>query len=343
MPVLPIILASAGALWSIYVSIRANELRLLLLSALPLLLLLFGIAGFDVVSSFRPSLQVVWIAIHLLTLAIIVWSGRVLEERRRMAENHANELAQARLESDAMSRLKAEFLANMNHEIRTPLTSIIGFSSLLIDEVNDAHRSLINVIQRSGTRLLETLDSILDLAMLESGAMKLHRERLDLAEEAQLHVDRFRKAAKAKDLQIRVTFEGRTEAFVDRACVGRIFSRLIDNAVKFTDRGRITVDVSRQNGHVRVLVRDTGIGIDRQFIPHVFDDFSQESTGTRRAFEGAGLGLAVTKRLVDLLGGTILVESPFDSGTTFIVTLPAADSDESDRTAVTAGVVRAEV
>lgn len=328
MPVISIALASIGITWSIYILYRSGEKKLLLAALLPASFLVFDIGGIEAIRAFRIGLQLLWIGIHVLMLGAIFVIGHSVREHQEAQRKHKRELAQARYESEAMRRLKTEFLANMNHEIRTPLTTIIGFSSLLMDEVDEEQGRLMKIIERSGNRLLETLDSILDLAMLEAGTVELTRETLDVVDEARIHAARHQPVAQAKGVQIEVeTDRDRIDAYVDRACLSRIFSRLIGNAIKFTDDGKVTVSLLQTDGECRIVVRDTGIGIDEDFIPRLFDEFSQESTGHRRAYEGTGLGLSVTKRLVELLGGDIDVVSERDAGSTFIVTIPTKLND----------------
>ncbi|MEX0601647.1 MAG: ATP-binding protein, partial [Rhodothermales bacterium] len=130
--------------------------------------------------------------------------------------------------------------------------------------------------------------------------------------------------ARGKGLSLEVsTPPNPVRALVDRSCMSRIYSRMISNAIKFTEEGSVSLDVRASNGRCHVSIQDTGIGIDDEYLPYLFSEFTQASTGTGRAFEGSGLGLAVTKRLVDLLDGTIEVETKQFEGSTFVITLPA--------------------
>ena len=323
MPLAATLLGISGTIWSVYLTRTTGDFRFLIWTALTLLLVILDLTA----GSLSGLQQVLLLITHLLVLLVLYIASKAARERAQLHRNHVEELQEARFESEAMRRLKTAFLANMNHEIRTPLTSIIGFSSLLVEEVALEHRDLIRVIERSGQRLLDTLDSILDLAMLEAGTMQLHREVLNVFEEAQVHAERFLPLAEAKDLAINVrASEREILAYLDRACLSRILTRLIGNAVKFTEAGEVDVLIRRDDRHCEITVRDSGIGIDDAFLPNLFVDFSQASEGTRRAYEGAGLGLAVTKRLVTLLDGEIQVESEKGKGSTFTVMLPIEEA-----------------
>lgn len=236
----------------------------------------------------------------------------------------AAELIQAKEEAVQMSQLKTAFLANMSHEIRTPLTGIIGFATVLAKELPDEQREFAELIKESGRRLLEMLNSVLDLAKLESNQMSLETRPIRLAGEIRKVVDLLTSMAADKNLtlDVQIEDEGDTTFLTDRAALNRILHNLIGNAIKFTDEGGVTVRIWTDESHLGFDVSDTGIGIDADFLPRLFEEFSQESSGTDRSHSGTGLGLAITKRLVDLLNGEISVESRKDEGTTFKVEFP---------------------
>ena len=242
----------------------------------------------------------------------------ITDTRRFEAEREAREKAEDLL------RLKTAFLNNMSHEIRTPLTGILGFAEILASEIDEPLKDFAHRIEKSGQRLLTTLNSVLDLAQLEGNSVTLHLEPLDLAEEIREIVFLLAPLAEEKGLTMEVVYppDGVPDARLDRGCLHRILTNLVSNAIKFTPRGGVTISVSATADAVTVEVCDTGIGISPAFQPHLFDEFWQESTGQGRSHEGSGLGLAITKRLVELMQGRIAVESRQGEGTTFTVTFP---------------------
>jgi PAS domain S-box-containing protein len=246
---------------------------------------------------------------------------------RDITDRKAQEFAlvEARDRAEEMARLKSTFLANMSHEIRTPLTAILGFADLLADELPPDKHEFVHYIQEGGHRLLDMLNSVLDLARLEAGSATVALEPLDVMPEMHSLAGLFSRLAAKKTLTL--TVEGpdwpvRVQA--DRSGLARVMSNLVGNAIKFTDQGGVTVRVVPDGAFVALHVVDTGVGIEPDFLPYLFDEFRQESAGIARSHEGAGLGLALSKRLVDLMGGTISAESTKGAGSTFTVRLQMA-------------------
>ena len=238
-------------------------------------------------------------------------------------------LVQAKRQAEEVALLKSTFLANMSHEIRTPLTAILGFSDVLADELDDPQLSeFVDLIARSGRRLMDTLNSVLDLARLEAGHGELEARPVDVASLAEETVEMLRPSATDRGLTLTSVVERRPlEAVLDEAALARVLHNLVGNAVKFTDEGGAEVAVRAEPGAVVVEVRDTGVGIDAAFLPDVFGEFEQESSGAARSHEGAGLGLAISRQLVERMDGTIEVASEKGVGTVFTLTFPAADAE----------------
>ena len=229
-------------------------------------------------------------------------------------------LVQEKERAEEMARLKSAFLTNMSHEFRTPLTGILGCVQVLIGEVPKEHLEFVHIIEESGQRLLRTLSAVLELSELESDKMSFNRVEVDLAQAVEEAARLCRPVAEQKGLLLHLEDVASTvTASLDRAALHRILYNLIDNAVKFTDEGAITVAIYEAEQHACVAVRDTGRGISDAFLPHLFDDFKQESSGYSRTHEGNGLGLSITKRLVDLMEGEIEVTSEPGEGSTFTV------------------------
>ena len=234
-------------------------------------------------------------------------------------------LIKAKEKAEEMSRLKTAFLANMSHEIRTPLTSIMGFSEMLDEmDLNDRAEQYASFIHKGGKRLLRTLNAVLDLSQLQANALDLKPAEIDVVNE--FHAALYRLRANAEKAGVQMHVEAPTcevMATLDASAFRRIVTHLVDNAIKFTSHeGTVSVRLESDPTVVRLTVQDTGVGIDEAFLPHLFDAFKQESTGNARAYEGNGVGLAVTKHLVDLMDGDITVDTVKGEGTTFTVELP---------------------
>ncbi len=240
------------------------------------------------------------------------------------------EVIQARDEAEKLSALKSSFIANMSHEVRTPLTAVIGFAEVLQDEIEvPALRELAVLIKESGVRLLETLNSVLDLARLEANAIDLALRPADLGPPTRMTIELFRRLAEQKGLTLVADIpDAPMLAQVDVPAYNRIMNNLVSNAVKFTSTGTISVSLRRADAEVVVEVADTGEGISSEFLDFVFKEFRQESLGLARTHQGSGLGLAIARRLVEMMHGTIEVVSTKGEGARFTVTLPAAgDAD----------------
>ncbi|MFK7845821.1 MAG: ATP-binding protein [Rhodothermales bacterium] len=223
-----------------------------------------------------------------------------------------------------LMRLKTAFLSNMSHEIRTPLTSIIGFADILGEQVDDANREFTQLIEESAQRLMGTLGAVLDLAQLEAHSLEIKLEPTDLVAHSTQILEEFTSLADEKKLTLRIDADDEVKAgvFLDQSAQKRIMHNLLSNAIKFTRKGEVVVDIKSNQETVTLKVEDSGIGIGKEFLPHIFDEFQQESKGISRIFQGSGLGLVITKKLVELMGGSIIVESKKGKGTTFTVTYP---------------------
>jgi PAS domain S-box-containing protein len=227
------------------------------------------------------------------------------------------------------SRMKSEFLANMSHELRTPLNGIIGFSEFLADEkpgkMNATQKEYMTDILNSSRHLLQLINDVLDLAKVEAGRMELNVAPFSLHKS----IDEVCAVAKAiahkKKVGLRTHFApGLDTVSLDQQKLKQVIYNLVSNAVKFTDEGgHVTIQtIGPDANRFRVAVSDTGIGIKPEDIQRLFKEFEQLETGTNRRYEGTGLGLALTKKLVELQGGSIEVQSEPGKGSTFTVLLP---------------------
>lgn len=248
---------------------------------------------------------------------------------RRAIETANQRLIEANRRLHEADRLKDDLLANTSHELRTPLTAILGFADVLREELDTPGREFAEHILRSGQRLLQTVDGLLNMARLQADTMELRAETFDLASAVRDAAERLRPDAERKQLFLKVFPENvPVPVHLDPTAVASILANLIGNAIKFTERGGVTVLVDADADEVHLTVRDTGIGITEEFLPQLFMPFKQASSGYGRVFEGSGIGLAVTYRLVQLLGGEISVETQPGEGTTFLLRLPRRAEDE---------------
>jgi PAS domain S-box-containing protein len=233
------------------------------------------------------------------------------------------ELLLAKEEAEKMSRLKSSLLNNMSHELRTPITSIIGYAELILSEPGVDHEAFASRIRRSGKRLSRTLRAVLEMAQIESRTLEVEPESVDVSGTVREVVEDHRSMAAAEGLSLHVDGTGSEKRLhTDRVLLRRVLDNLVHNAIKFTEEGRVDVEVEPTSTGVRIAVSDTGVGIGPEFREHLFEPFKQESEGRARTHEGTGLGLALAKRMVDLLGGTLAVESVKGEGSTFVVQLP---------------------
>ncbi|MEX1055556.1 MAG: PAS domain-containing sensor histidine kinase [Rhodothermales bacterium] len=234
-------------------------------------------------------------------------------------------LLEAKEYAEETAKLKSTFLTNMTHEIRTPLTVILGFTSILRQGVRVEYQRFVNLIERSGRRLLLMLDSMLDLAQLEAGSLEIDQQKYNVGEIVEGVVAMLAPIIEEKGLTLNLSLPAeRCYARVDHAVLTRVLNNMLDNAVKFTDEGEINIALEKRGPDIHITLQDTGIGIEQRFLAHVFDPFVQESSGLDRTHQGSGLGLAVSKRLLELMGGTVRVESSKGEGSVFTIILPAA-------------------
>ena len=242
-----------------------------------------------------------------------------------MRKRAERSLRKARQEAEELAQFRSTIISNITHEVRTPLTVILGFTSILREGVDGPYRRFVDLIERSGRRLLLTLDSVLDLAQLESGTLEINARRHNILDVVDSVANTTRPYAEEKELTFETDLPDEAlYAEVDSELLSRALSHLVDNAIKFTDEGRIILRTRARAGEVLVEVVDSGIGIEEEFVTQLFDTFSQESSGMERDYQGSGMGLTVVSQLVERLGGEVQVESEKGEGSTFTVVLPEA-------------------
>lgn len=250
---------------------------------------------------------------------------RVVSERELRNQIASSE--QARRTAEEASRLKDDFLATLSHEIRTPLNAVLGWTRILRTQPSVRSRAhALEVIERNALSQMRLVEDLLDMARIISGKLRLKIELLSLAELAQAAIDVVEPGAAAKQIAIDAAFEpDLPDVTGDGERLQQVIWNLLSNAVKFTESGgRVTVEMSRAGGNVRLAVHDNGQGIAPDFLPYVFDRFRQADASASRRHGGLGLGLALVRQIVELHGGAVGVESPgVEQGASFWITLPA--------------------
>jgi PAS domain S-box-containing protein len=256
--------------------------------------------------------------------------ARDITARIRVDEERAALLASeraARQQAEAASRAKDEFVAMISHEIRTPLNAILGWAQMLRRETlsPEATGRALESVERNARAQVQLLSDLLDISRAITGKLRLESHPVDVVTSIEAALESIRPAAEAKSITIdlhRDAARSLVTGDVDR--LQQVFWNLLSNAVKFTPKhGHIAVNVHRVNSHVAVAVTDSGVGIRREFLPHVFERFTQADTGSSRTYGGLGLGLAIVRHLVELHGGSVSVSSAGEGmGATFTVELP---------------------
>ena len=248
------------------------------------------------------------------------------------------ELENARHLAEEANLAKTRFIANMSHEIRTPLNSIMGFAEyLMLEETSESNREIFGNINESGKVLLKLIDDVLDIAKIESGSIVLERKPLNIFDKLQSIRKRFEPIAKTNNNKVTLTIDPQIIPTVigDETKLSQIITNLVGNAMKFTKDGQIDISANllevmgADRQQIEFRISDTGIGISKEFLPKIFEEFAQEDNGKSRRFSGAGLGLAIVKQFVELMEGYIAVESKIGKGTTFVINIPFNVSEEN--------------
>ncbi|MCR9248688.1 MAG: ATP-binding protein [bacterium] len=257
-------------------------------------------------------------------------------------EESVEDLRAANRAAERTASAKAEFLATMSHELRTPLNGMVGSSELLLaTDLDRDQRDLVELLQRSGNSLLAIVNDVLDYSRLEADSMPIESIPFRLEQCVSDVVELQRQVAREKGIDLRTNWHAGIPAVVkgDPNRLRQVLMNLVTNALKFTAQGQVEIDIRPStNGLIEFAVADTGIGIRKEAQDALFAAFRQADASTARHYGGTGLGLAVCKRLVDLMGGTIRVESTFGEGATFTFSarLPAGDAAELEEAKVPA-------
>ncbi|WP_084421443.1 PAS domain S-box protein [Henriciella litoralis] len=245
-------------------------------------------------------------------------------------------LAAAREEAEAAGRAKAEFLSNMSHEIRTPLNGVLGFTQLIARTDLDAdQKEYLERIQSAGRMLREIVDDVLDFSKIEAGRFQIEENAFCVRSVVEDVIDLVDAGRKTKSVPIRRHIDPLADMSIlgDETRVRQVLTNLIGNAAKFTKQGHIDVSAEIRDDKLRITVADTGIGISKDSLRHVFEGFRQADSTVSRKFGGTGLGLSISRSLAELMGGDLSMESEEGKGTRVTLTIPVKFSDESETVA----------
>ena len=259
--------------------------------------------------------------IYILFHIILIWLIGILFENELRYKT--KELKLKAKEANRNAKLKEEFLSIMSHEIKTPLNSIIGLSELVLKtNLDKTQLTYLESIHKHSNQLLDIVNDILDFSKLEKGKLKLSITEFDLYNLLIDTIEILKIEIDKKDLEIELNFNASKIIKTDKIKLSQILFNLVGNAVKFTPKGKINIIVTQKNNVIKFEIKDTGIGVDKNFQDKIFNSFTQANSSITRKYGGSGLGLAISKKLVELMNGKIWIESQKDKGSNFIFEIP---------------------
>lgn len=275
------------------------------------------------------------------------------EELQKLVDIKTKELSVAQQLAEQASKSKSQFLAMMSHELRTPLNAVLGLIDILRDESRPHQLDLLEQMENSAELLLVIINDVLDLSRVESGHFKLQRHKVNLNHKLNNALEYHRQVAEDKGINfyVDVSLRSDTEYWVDSVRLTQILFNVVGNAVKFTENGMVTVSLKDNQGFLHIDVSDTGIGMESEKVEQLFSPFIQADSSHTRNYGGTGLGLTITRHLVELMKGTISVQSNLGVGSTFEIKIPLEgdaglnvfpdnlDSDHRQETKITRNIL----
>jgi len=248
------------------------------------------------------------------------------DELELKVDERTKELMQANLRLKELDRLKSKFIASMSHELKTPLNSIIGLTGIILQgisgEITEVQRKELTMVKNSADHLFSLISDIIDVSKIEADQIELAIEKLDLSELIQEVRDSFKVAVDEKGLKLSLETPERLIIKSDKRRAKQVIINLMSNAVKFTDKGEIAIKAAKKDDRAEISVADTGIGIKKETMKMLFKQFSRIHVEGRTRVEGTGLGLYLSKKIADLLGGEIKAKCEFGKGSKFTFVLP---------------------
>ena len=244
-----------------------------------------------------------------------------------LVKDRTDVIVKQKIEVEEANRLKSEFLSNMSHELRTPLNSIMALSNVLIthakNKLDDDENNYLQVIERNGKRLLVLINSILDLSKIEAGKMDVSHEFTSIGNLLLIIKENMQTIADKKELVLTLSIpDNLPQIDTDESKLHQVLLNMVSNAIKFTEEGEVSISANYDTNNVFIEIKDTGIGISKEMLPNIFDEFRQVDGTSTRQYEGTGLGLAIANKLVKLLSGNIEVKSELNEGSVFTITIP---------------------
>ncbi|HWR58411.1 MAG TPA: HAMP domain-containing sensor histidine kinase [Thermodesulfovibrionales bacterium] len=287
----------------------------------------------DLLTAVQTYKGVIFVSISSLLIYYLVWrsqqtSVKLLDELDAKVRDRTAKLEEAILLAESSDKAKSEFISNMSHELKTPLNAIIGFSEAMLGgiygPINERHREYLNDILTSGENLLGLINDILDLSKIEAGSVDLDLREFSLRELVKSVANMMKEKMSSHNVTLEyITEDGLDMIEADQKKLKQIVVNLVSNAIKFSpDGGTVIVRARRLVDSIGISVEDRGIGIAKDDIPKLFKPFNQLEASFQRRYGGAGFGLFLTKRLVELHGGKIRAESRMDGGASFIFSIP---------------------